>query len=309
MNMERPEEHALDRGHWTKLASIAEGILRKDESDPRSFADVFSASEIEHDLSALERRDKSFVRGNEIEQKLFEMATVLEAIICQQGSLNEWFGSDVDVIKTTRFDDVMHGVDAVLELLSDKDDNVEHLALAIDVTFNSDVEGEKLRRILNQIDAGKLASVRYFDSEHEHGEIEAPEVILGIDRKHVEMLAEDWVEGIDEHNMKKLATHPARDLFAVQVIEQCKAFAAYAAFQNNTKAQEQYEAAGAMFAESLAGVGWKRRAIDARFADDEVHREMMRALERLPKIEQPVNEENSEIQRPKRRFIVTQKKT
>jgi len=298
---EGPEEIATRHSFWNTLGEIARKLLRKDEPDPRNFADAFSAEEIERDLSALERRERSFQGEDSLQKEFHAMADVLEAIVCQQGSLNSWFGDDAEVVKTSRFDDVMRGVDAVIEFApTEGHERAEHLALAVDITFNEDTEQAKLRKILGFIDRGDVVQIKYFDSEYAHGPITAPEVILGIERKHVTQLAETWAEGMDEHNIKKLAAHPVRDLLAIQALDQCAAFAAYAALKGNTEAEVAYSRAGSLLQQSLEHSGWKRKPVDARFSDDEVHHKIIHALTKLP---------HKERVAPRRRIIVDQPKS
>lgn len=306
MSFERPEAHAITGRFWEKLASIAGAILHKASPDPRKFSDVIAPEIIEGDLNALERREQSFQGASDIEKQFLAMADVLEAIIFEQVEKNQWLGPYADIIKTARFDDVMNGVDAVIEFAPEGDrERAEHLALAIDVTFSGDVHRTKIDRVLAQIDAGSLAQVKYYDSPHEHGSIEAVEIILGIDRKHLAILAEEWAESMDAKNSRALATHPVRDMIIIQALEQCKALAAYAEYKNNPTAAARYTATRKLLWESLVTAGWKRRAIPEAYENDEVHEGILSALARLPKNPQP---ENGDGEKPKRRIIVAPKK-
>jgi len=306
MRHEQPEEQAVRSGFWGKLSEIAGRILQRHSPDPRTFADIYASEEIERDLAALAEREQSFVQTSEAEKHLLEMSQVLEAIIFEQSRVNKWFG-DAALVKTSRFDDVKNGVDVVVEFPPQADDaSAEHMAVAIDVTFNENVEREKLGRILAQIDSGDLAHVKYLHSPFVHGAIEAPEIILGVDRAHVQQLAEEWAENIDAHTSKGFVEHPVRTMLIMQVLEQCRALSAYAAHKGNTKAAQQYARVGELFTASLTRSGWKRKNIDPLYETDEVHHGLMRALARLPKKEQPASAEAAPA--PRRRIIVPPKK-
>jgi|GEM_PF-6335239 len=305
MRHEQPEEQTITSRFWGKLSEIAEKILRRHAPDPRTFADIYSSEEIERDLAALAAREQSFVQTSEAEKHLLEMSQVLEAIIFEQSRANKWFG-DAILIKTSRFDDVKNGVDVIVEFPPQADDtSAEHMAVAIDVTFNEDVEREKLGRILAQIDSGDLAHAKYVHSPYVHGAVEAPEIILGVDRAHVQQIAEEWSESMDTHTSKSFAEHPVRTLLITQALEQCRALSLYAAQKGNTKAEQQYARAGELLAASLVRTGWERRNIDPLYETDEVHHGLMRALARLPKKEQPATET---APAPRRRIIVPPKK-
>lgn len=128
-------------------------ILRHTEADrPKlnDFADHkngYTSNRIEKDQRYLAKLKERIAAGtDEIpsamrekarEQK--EYADALEATMINLGETSNWFGENSSVFRTTEYDDVVHGVDAVVEIsIGDEEEiseeEVQRVALAIDAS-------------------------------------------------------------------------------------------------------------------------------------------------------------------------------
>lgn len=156
------------------------------------FADVYSAEELNRDTEYLNRLETQFAdqlnRLPPAEKKLKlennMLASGLEAVLFDMCEREEWFGGEVIMAKTSRFDDVANGVDLVAEFAGE-DETVERTGLAIDASFSQDLGG-KFARIKQAIDRGKMSEVKYFQSKYDpefRGRLKnLPRVVIGCER-------------------------------------------------------------------------------------------------------------------------------
>ena len=219
------EEHLqnLEQG---KAYKKAERVIKDNEVQINDFRKLYGDDNIDRDEKYVAEMEEEFKKGSSLEsKKINELATVLEAIIFEQSEQNEWLGSDAQTIKTSRYDDIKNGVDMIVEFIQE-DESAAHLGMAIDATFNSDTEA-KFKRIKAEIDEGKLAEVKYFESDNIHfkGKLKMlPRIVVGADFKTVSELSELWLEG----NNKALAEHQIQFQVLEEIIMQLRAFKTYA---------------------------------------------------------------------------------
>ncbi|TSD01475.1 MAG: hypothetical protein Athens071426_665, partial [Parcubacteria group bacterium Athens0714_26] len=148
-----------------------------------------------------------------------------EEIIHEQVELSDWLGPDVCTIKPSRYDDIKNGVDSIAEF-QESEHTASYLALAIDATFSSEIE-KKLSRIKKEIEAGELAKVKYFASDHMNfrGEIAMiPRVIIGAEAKTIKDISELWLEGKN----KDLGSHKIQFQIIEEMLIQFDAYKRYA---------------------------------------------------------------------------------
>lgn len=204
----------------------ARRVFAKDAIKPEQFIDAYGEEDVAHDKLYVEEKEREFEASDSPEQKeAKKLATVFEAIIYERAELSNWFGPDATTIKPSRYDDIKNGVDSIVEF-QESDISVSHLALAIDATFSPDTEA-KFNRIREEIDQGKLATVKYFPPEHigkQKGLHAIPHVVVGANAKTIRELAELWLE----RDNRALDKHPIQFQILEEIIAQLDAFQEYA---------------------------------------------------------------------------------
>lgn len=136
------------------------------------FSDIFSLKEISTDISNVENLKSKFVVNdsklspegvaNKVHSR--KRSEALEIIIADQIELNDWFGGESLFFRTTEYDDIFNGTDAVVEF--NLEDKPERLALAIDSTSQTDLYRvkEKINRNISNMLTNKL-EIKYFESQ------------------------------------------------------------------------------------------------------------------------------------------------
>jgi hypothetical protein len=204
-------------------------VLNGAETQLMDFVDTYPQEEIQRDLQYTTIREKQFhdqQKKETAEQKRNRMlAVILEAIIYEHGELSDWFGPNSEMMKASRYDDIHHGVDSIVEL-QEGEKKATHLALGIDVTSSHEAE-EKFHRIKKEIDDGHLAEIKYFESEYMEmkGKMQnIPRVIIGADQHTIVEL----MNMIKEKKFKDLANHPIQFQILELMADQLKVFIRYA---------------------------------------------------------------------------------
>ena len=202
------------------------------------FVDVYGTDTVLSDMHYVGNMRKKFSESsNESTEQTKKAADVLEAIIQDQANTNSWLGDGVTVKKTSAYDDIKNGVDAIAEY-PDSVDGSRVLALGIDVTFGTNSIERKFDRIKKQIDEDRLARVKYFESND--GNFKGtrnniPRTIIGLSIKNISDLARNWSSG--EHDW--LATHPAQFMLLQQIDEQLKHMITYAQKKRSFTAERE----------------------------------------------------------------------
>ena len=170
-------------------------------------------------------------------------ANVFEGVVYSEVNQSEWLGKEVVAIRTTPYDDIINGVDVVVEF-SDPSGGRRHLALAIDVSFGESAIPKKFKRILEEIDRGEAAKVKYFESTGFKGMLKnIPRTVVGIERKVVEELAALWLEkDTNTRDQTTLRSHPIQHMILAQVVQQLEVFEQYA-LRSPTPTQGQRDVA------------------------------------------------------------------
>lgn len=136
------------------------------------FSDVFSADEIKKDKSHIESKKLNF-KNQEANQDIKsaekmvhskKRSEALEIIIADQIELSDWFGGNSLFFRTTEYDDIINGTDAVVEF--NIEDQPKRIALAIDSTSRTDLPHvqEKINRNISKILNNNL-EIKYFESQ------------------------------------------------------------------------------------------------------------------------------------------------
>ena len=136
------------------------------------FSDVFDPEEIAADnmdlVSAKDRFKKKSQRESPETINNMDFAKkrseALEIIIADQIELSDWFGGNSLFFRTTEYDDLFNGTDAVVEF--DIGEKPERLALAIDSTSSTDMFliEEKVDRNVAKLLNNNL-EIKYFESQ------------------------------------------------------------------------------------------------------------------------------------------------
>lgn len=235
---------------------------------PGDFSDLYGQSVIKDDTKYVKKMEKRFTEQEGDQgpsEKIRKRAEILEALLAEQIELGEWFGPDAQTINTSRYDDIVNGVDMAIEF--EREEGFKHLALSIDVTSGDKIVAEKLERIRQQIEAGQLTQIKYFLSEKSdiRGELRnMPRVIIGADPKTIRELSELWLtvknlrrvlqkkEGLSEDSIKstrerikeaiqKLAEHKIQQQLLLEIEMQLRCFVKLAIKSNRPEVAQKYQ--------------------------------------------------------------------
>jgi hypothetical protein len=224
---------------------MLEAALRRSEKvfaeaiDPMTFArsngGPYEEESIRRDMEYVDKMERTFIEQNlesahpgararfELMQKL---GKVFESIVLFNGDNNNWFGRGAQMIVPARYDDIVHGVDALVELESSQKGFFSNLALGVDATVSANLD-RKLRRILDEIGNGSLTKVRYFHSDRQRftgQKNDIPRVVVGADHRTIHDLMQPWAE----MKNRDLADHPVQIQILDEMVWQLDAFAKYA---------------------------------------------------------------------------------
>ncbi len=230
--------------------SRAEKVLEDKRIKMDEFTSLYGEVTVTEDKKKLAERElqiRDLFRDDpeHRQEHTLQLATVFHALTVNNES---WFGvtTETSVQATTRFDDVFHGVDAVVE--KNSPEGSTHLGLAIDVTFGHSAE-KKITHIKNHIDHKSLTRVKYFKSETKgfRGEIsELPSVVVGVSGDTVKELANLFARKEDG----ALELHQVQFQILDQIQLQCEYFASYAGSKGLTHLAEKYKKVSAFISQS-----------------------------------------------------------
>lgn len=225
--VEKPKVPALVKAYEKAVEELETDVMNMD-----SLVDLYGAENVAADKAEVARLEKIFAdNSNEQIERAKRTATILEAIIHDQFEMSDWFGPNARTIKPSRYDDIKNGIDTIVEIEKENEPK-SHMALAIDVTFSTDME-EKFARIKKEIDQERLAKIKYFNSDTHRGEVsQKPRVIIGADIDTIDELAALWTDGSKE-SRDRLAKHPIQIVLLDQILNQLEYFKVYA--QRNKK--------------------------------------------------------------------------
>lgn len=207
-----------------KAEEKAGKVLREAAINPWNFIYPYGEEVVRKDIEWTEKLEAEH-------RRLFDVnkmnADIIEAILYEHIEQSNWFGENARTIKTSRFDDFRNGVDFIVEL-EEAVEGLLHLGLAVDVTFGEVSLQEKIQKIKQEIENGKLTEIKYFESERSpYKEIykKLPQVVIGVDRRHMFDLMRLWV---DDARKKEFATHPAQMVILHEIVSQLIRFAQHA---------------------------------------------------------------------------------
>jgi hypothetical protein len=255
MNPERFAMNSIDskREHRLELSPLMERAYQKANEEVLSNPDyviqesefsegehpVYDPKAVATDIALADRLQKEFAAKNDTHERTSKkIADTLEAVVLMQSEMSNWFGN-ATTQKTSRYDDYVNKVDMIAEWAVPNSGS-QVLALAVDVTFGKSNIEKKMAGVKEEIERGKLGSIRYFkDSQGDFmgTRRNVPRTIIGVSQPVVEELAHLWLE----KENKALAQHPIQRLFIDQMATQLRMMQEYAAKRGRPMVAQAYQ--------------------------------------------------------------------
>lgn len=235
------------------MGKAAETIIKyKIEERPseEDFVEIYQKDEIENDRRMVETMKEKFSESlshlTESEAKKVKerqkIGEAMEIAINDGGELYEWFGPNANITRTTEYDDIFNGVDAVVEFEDENDETPDRLALVVDVTISNDFKKmeEKIRKNIESL-TGKTKNrkhIKYFESpitEEKQSLNHVVPVVLALDAQHSQQLLEkfsqikkltsrerknDYDRNLIRELNKEMAEYPAQMIFLKEIVVQ-----------------------------------------------------------------------------------------
>lgn len=222
-----PEDRKMYESSYLKIDEAherAERFLAENEIKLETFTRTYDKDTLARDAQEVQRLEGMFEQSP---SKIH--ADILEAIVCEQGELSNWFGPESQIIKTSRFDDYLNKIDMVIETKEEGQgvSRFSHLALGVDVTFGSKDLYKKFSAIRANIDKGTLGEVKYFYSDRQRIAkplSKIPQIVIGVAIERVKELGLLWMN----RKNKELSEHPVQVTILEEAALQLDAFVAYA---------------------------------------------------------------------------------
>ncbi|MEX1063954.1 MAG: hypothetical protein WD898_01625 [Candidatus Paceibacterota bacterium] len=171
---------------------------KEDAIDIEGFIDLYGQETVQKDKSRVEELEQKFEDSLKSTPEIAEYqkrGELLEAILTEQIELEDWMGGDAQTITPSRYDDIVNGVDLMVEF-ENEGGFIKHLALSIDATTSRHEISRKIDQIRRDIQKDHLTTIKYFASEETgfRGELrEVPRVIVGADVNTIRELAGLWL--------------------------------------------------------------------------------------------------------------------
>lgn len=256
--------------------SRAEEVLERKRINMDDFTTLYGEATLQEDKRRLAEKElwirDLFVDDQDHKQEsTLKLSTIFHAITVNNAS---WFGmsTNTNVYATTKFDDLFHGVDAVVE--KNSQEGSTFLGLAIDVTFGHSAE-KKILQIKNNIDHESLR-VKYFRSGAGdfRGEIsELPSFVVGVSADTLKELTNLFAKKEDD----VLELHQVQFQILDQILLQCEYFTSYAESKGLPHLAEKYKKVKASILQSY---NLSKRLIDDgdKGVRDDFHQELLQVL-------------------------------
>lgn len=213
-----------------RMHSEAQKIIMQGAIDPESFSDLYGKENIAADQRAV-RNVKSKFENNTTKQ----VSDIFEALVLTHTELSNWLGPNTETIRTSEYDDIMNGVDLVLEF--NEENTTKHLALGIDVTFGTSTMEKKFAHIKDEINKDELAKVKYFTAHGYKGSLnQLPRIVVGVDLDKIVQLTGMW----ERKENVKLADHITKDILISEIEMQLNAYKKYADSIGSVSASKSY---------------------------------------------------------------------
>lgn len=230
-SFEQPEANK-EKSRIDLAVEKAKEVLSVDAIDPEQFRDLYHAG-VDLDAEYVKRRKASFVENGESYRR--KLAYVLEGIIHEQIDLNCWFTPTTNTFKATEYDDIVNGIDEIVELTDPQ--SPAYVGLAIDATISNNAD-DKFERTKKEIDKGQLPKIKYFVSKFSRGEqFSIPRVVIEVNEITVKQMMNLWLDGKN----KVLSEHPVQIQILNQIMVQLKRCFNYALRNEQIEIAEAYQ--------------------------------------------------------------------
>ncbi len=188
------------------------------------------SKQVDQDFDLLVKLERRFKERDKIEhtEKNKKIATIIERALAYAVSKLHWYGNNISVQYTSRFDDFVGGFDGVLQFKKDAEKD-NFLGLGIDVTYtgiHSPVYKQKLFDLLDDIKTNNL-NIKYFTNDQGEmmQEFSVPKIILNFTVKDVREIAK-FVKGNDNAEVVEKFKHSSQKLTVLkQVLIACELLA------------------------------------------------------------------------------------
>lgn len=195
-------------------------------ADMDDFSDKYSQVSIDKDKQWLKGQ-----KGKDGQMEKTQRAELFEYFIETVAESADWFGENAYLTNTSEFDDRMNHTDFILEW---EGDDGKTTKLAIDCTLSEDEEvlKKKLGRVLSDIDAEKMTSIKYFQSSgtDERGSLNLiPRVILSLEKEGLKEICQMLVDAKSKvpGSNKKLSESYIQLYFLEEMVDQLEVQAEY----------------------------------------------------------------------------------
>lgn len=223
-----------------KMHEEAKRKISNEEIPMNKFRNLYGEEIIKKDEEYVSQMEKQFTsEKNQYPEKAKadKIATILEGFFCDRVKSSDWLGQNVKIIKTSRYDDIVNGIDVVAEFQEPEKISANYLGLAIDVTISSEL-CKKFDKIKKGINKGELAKVKYFKSDYSNFRNELsqlPRAIITVHPKTVLDVAE-----LQLKDKEALTTHFIQFQILGEILLQMKTFSKYAEKVGQLKIAETY---------------------------------------------------------------------
>jgi hypothetical protein len=216
---------ASQRFDLNEASSRASKVLEAGSVKLEDFTDLYSLETVTKDQRYVATMLKKFEKeaGPQVKEAK-QLATILEATIYTQVNNSQWFGPRAKAIKSSEYDDIVNGVDSIIEF-SNSRQSPNYVAMAVDVTYRNSLS-IKFDRIKEEIDSGELSTIKYLKSSDGsfRGERKfVPHLVVGVDHETSHALAKSWFARADG-----LKNNPIRLQILREMQIQLQAFERYA---------------------------------------------------------------------------------
>jgi hypothetical protein len=183
--------------------------------------EVYGKEAVLKDLQYVIKCNKAFTaKDTSIEADRKRVSDVFETYFVDAANVMKWFGEETEISPTAKYDDYKNKVDIVATFTDN--DRPDHLALSTDLTYGTGASAEKFYNIIDDIEKGKMASLRYFHSEHMGytGRLTGvPKTIIGLDKTNVAEFIRLWTHDTDNPDVSTY-----RNILLTQFMDQLHFF-------------------------------------------------------------------------------------
>lgn len=218
--------------------------IRRSRINPETFRGVkfFTDQEIDSDLAHVDAKERGFKERAQFhtpEQRVInDNAEVIEVMMPMIIRDFDWLGANTNIIYTSRYDDIVNGIDSVAQLMEPNES--WNIGMEIDFTSSEEEMKDKIKKIETRLQDGKISSVKYFDSPTtgKLKNLKMPKIAFGISGKEmgdfVSIIADAYLSRNKESAQKELRNHRMKSRFIELTTNQLREFSKITTEAGNT---------------------------------------------------------------------------